>query len=132
MKLQNLAIILVIIILPITLILTAYTKTQIDTIAVQTLYQTKLKDATYDAVSAFQLNTVKNTYSTVSDSIRRDIEAAIQTFIGDLAKSMGRSGANAEYIKPYIPAIVFTLYDGFYIYAPSYNYTELDKKVEIL
>ena len=41
MKIQNMAIILVAIILPITLILSAYTKTQIDTINVQTLYSTK-------------------------------------------------------------------------------------------
>ncbi len=128
MKIQTMAIILIIIILPITLILTAYTKTQIDTISVQTLYTTKLKDATYDAVSAFQLNTVHNTFSTVSDSMRRDITAAIQTFMSTLASNLGMSGATGATLKPYVPAIVFTLYDGYYIYAPSYSYTELDKQ----
>ena len=128
MKIQTMAIILIIIILPITLILTAYTKTQIDTISVQTLYTTKLKDATYDAVSAFQLNTVHNTFSTVSDSMRRDITAAIQTFMSTLASNLGMSGATEASLKPYVPAIVFTLYDGYYIYAPSYSYKELDKE----
>lgn len=126
MKLQTMAIILIIIVLPITLILTAYTKTQIDTISIQTLYTTKLKDATYDAVTAFQLNTVNNTFSTVSDSMRRDVTAAIQTFMSTLASNLGMSGATEENLKPYVPAIVFTLYDGYYIYAPSYSYKELD------
>ena len=116
MKIQNMAIILVAIILPITLLLSAYTKTQIDTINVQTLYSTKLRDATYDAVSAFQLNTNKNEYSTVSDSMRRDIEAAVQTFMNSLSTNLEIPGATDNYLKPYIPAIVFTLYDGYYIY----------------
>ena len=106
MKIQNMAIILVIILLPIILVISEYTKIQIDTISVQTAYKTKLKDATYDAVTAFQINTVHNDYSTVSDSMRRDITAAIQTFISDLAKNLGMSGATEETIKPYIPAIV--------------------------
>ena len=29
-------------------------------------------------------------------------------------------GYTDEYIEPYIPAIVFTLYDGYYIYSPTY------------
>lgn len=124
MNLQTLSIILIIIILPITLILSAYTKVQIDTIALQTMYKTKLKDATYDAVVAFQLNTVHNTYSTVSDSMRRDISAAIQTFISNLATNLGMSGTDAKNIKPYIPAIVFTLYDGYYIYSPSISHVQ--------
>ena len=130
MKIQNMAIILVVILLPITLLLSAYTKTQIDTINIQTMYSTKLKDSTYDAISAFQLNTNKNEYSTVSDSMRRDIEAAIQTFMNNLATNLELPGATENYLKPYIPAIVFTLYDGYYIYSPSYNYTDLDEKTE--
>lgn len=124
MNLQTLSIILIIIILPITLILSAYTKVQIDTISLQTMYKTKLKDATYDAVVAFQINTVHNTYSTVSDSMRRDISAAIQTFMSNLATNLGMSGTDETNIKPYIPAIVFTLYDGYYIYSPSISHTQ--------
>ena len=123
MNLQTMSIILIIIVLPITLILTAYTKIQIDTIALQTQYRTKLNDATHDAIVAFQLNTVKNTYSTVSDSMRRDVLAVIQTFITSLATNLGMSGTDEVNIKPYIPAIVFTLYDGYYIYSPSVSHT---------
>ena len=77
MKLQHLAIIFVIIILPISMVVTSYIQTQIDTISVQTTYSSKLQNATYDAIKAFQLNTINNRYSSVSDSKIRDIEAAI-------------------------------------------------------
>ena len=127
MNLQTLSIILIIIVVPITLILSAYTQIQIDTLSLQTMYKTQLKNATYDAVVAFQLNTVHNTYSTVSDSMRRDISAVIQTFMTNLAGNMGMSGATETTIKPYIPAIVFTLYDGYYIYSPSVSYVTDDE-----
>ena len=130
MNLQTLSIILIIIVLPITLILSAYTKVQIDTLALQTMCKTQLKNATYDAMVAFQLNTVHNNYSTVSDSMRRDISAVIQSFISSMANNMGISGATEATIKPYIPAIVFTLYDGYYIYSPSSSYYIDDNGVE--
>ena len=133
MNLQTLSIILIIIVLPITLILSAYTKIQIDTLALQTMYKTQLRNATYDAVVAFQLNTRNNSYSTVSDSMRRDVSAVVQTFIANLASNMGMSGATETTIKPYIPAVVFTLYDGYYIYSPSISYStdgaENNKKI---
>lgn len=130
MNLQTMSIILIIIILPITLILTAYTQIQIDTIALQTAYRTKLKDATYDAVVAFQINTVHNDYSTVSDSMRRDISASINTFMTNLATNLGMSGADEIMIKPYIPAVVFTLYDGYYIYSPSISHKQTGENAE--
>lgn len=119
MNLQTLSIILIIIILPITLILSAYTQTQINTLTEQTLMKTRLRNATYDAVVAFQLNTVHNTYSTVSDSMRRDVNAIIQSFMTNLSGKIGMSGASQSTIKKYIPAIVFTMYDGYYIYSPA-------------
>lgn len=122
MKIHNMAIILVIIVLPITLILSAFTKNQIDTISVQTIYATKLRDATYDAVSAFEINTEDNSYSTVSDSMRRDVNAAVQTFITSLSKNLGMTATTEASIRPYIPAIIFTLYDGYYIYSPAYSF----------
>ena len=84
MKLQHIAIIFVIIILPISLVLGEYIASQIDTIYLQTMYSQKLQDATYDAIKAFQLNTVNNKYSSVSDSKIRDIEASISTFYNSL------------------------------------------------
>ena len=118
MKLQNLAVIFLIIVVPITLILSAYIGTQIDILAKHQGYDTKLMDATHDAVVAFQLNTVNNQYSTNADSLRRDIKAAINTFYTSLTTSMQSSKID---VNPYIPALVFTLYDGYYIYS-AYPY----------
>lgn len=125
MKLQNMTIIFIIIVIPITLILSAYIGNQIDTAYLQQQYDTKLMDATHDAIVAFQKNTINNVYSNNADSIRRDVKAAINTFSTSLATSLGMSGSNASYIMPYIPALVFTLYDGYYIYSPNeYHYEE--------
>ena len=121
MKLQNLTVIFSIIVIPITLILSAYVQTQIDTANLQEYYDTKLLDATHDAVAAFQLNTLNNEYSTNSDSMRRDIKAAINTFSNSLSSSMGFGTSLKNTVLTYIPAIVITLYDGYYIYAPDFN-----------
>lgn len=122
MKLQHLTIIFVVIIIPITLILSAYIGNQIDTASLQQSYNTKLMDATHDAVVAFELNTANNIYSGNADSMRRDITAAINTFTSTLATNLGMSGNNSEALMPYIPAILITLYDGYYIYSPSEYY----------
>lgn len=118
MKLQNMAVIFAIIIIPITLILSSYIGIQIDTASLKQEYDTKLLDATHDAVVAFQLNSVKNVYSTNADSLRRDIKASVNAFFTSLATNLGVPGENANYVSQYIPAIVFTLYDGYYIYSP--------------
>ena len=68
MKIQELAIIFVIIILPISLLLSAYTQFQIQTISMQTEYDNKLTVATYDAIKAFQLNTKNETYSDLAET----------------------------------------------------------------
>jgi len=112
------AVIFVIIIIPITLILSAYIGIQIDTQILWQNYDTKLMDATHDAMIAFQLNTIDNDYSANSDSLRRDIKASINTFFTALATNLGTPGASTVYIEQYIPAVLVTLYDGYYIYSP--------------
>lgn len=121
MKLQNLTVIFVIIVVPLSLILSTYVQTQIDTIMLQSSYNTKLANATYDAIKAFQLNTLNSNYSSVSDSKIRDIEASINTFFNTLTTNLGLSGYKQSTLKPYIPALVYTLYDGYYIYSPYEN-----------
>ena len=123
MKLQNMTVIFSIIVIPITLILSAYIGVQIDTVMMVQKYDTALMSATHDAISAFELNTINNKYSTNADSIRRDIKAAVNTFSTSLATKFGRAGSESSSIMSYIPALVFTLYDGYYIYSPhEYNY----------
>ena len=121
MKLQSLAVIFVIIIIPIILVFSYYISLQVDTISMQTSYNTKLLDSTKEAIEAFEINTVEwnNAYSQTADSKRRDIMASINTFTTSFANSLGISGANKEDILTYVPAIACTLYDGYYIYSPA-------------
>lgn len=119
MKLQHLTVIFIIIVLPITLILSAYTGAQIDILTLQNQYDSMLLTATYDGIKAFQLNASYNSLSNVSDALREDVESAISAFMQSLAVKMGVGGYNINQMKAYVPAILFTLYDGYYIYAPT-------------
>ena len=121
MKLQHIIIIFVIIVVPIALVLSMYVNTQIKTINTQTKYDNMLINATYDGIKAFQLNTSNNMYSTISNSKIRDIEAAVNVFFSSLATNMGTSGYSQDDLKPYIPAIMVNLYDGYYIYSNYYD-----------
>ena len=117
MKLQYLAVIFVIIITPISMILSNYIQNQIDTINLQTSYKSILDNSTYDALKAFQINSVNNKYSSISDSKIRDVEASINTFYNSLKTSMS---STKEDVSTFVPAVLFTLYDGYYIYS-SYD-----------
>ena len=116
MKLQYLAVIFIIIILPISLVLSQYVNVQIDTISKQTRYSKMLADATYDTIKSFQLNTVNNRYSSVATSKLRDLNAASNTFFNTLGTTLQMS---REDLEQHVPAIVYTLYDGYYIYTKS-------------
>ncbi len=124
MKLQYLAVIFVIIILPISMVMSSYIQNQIDTITLQTLYKTKLDNSTYDALKAFQINSVNNKYSSISNSKIRDIEASINMFYNSMKTSMVSS---KEDVQTFIPAILFTLYDGYYIYSSYDNIVQVEK-----
>lgn len=120
MKLQYIAVIFILIILPINLVLTAYINNQIDTLKLQTTYTAALNTATYDALKAFQINVANNKYSSISDSKIRDIEASVNTFYNSLGTAMQEHVSSKNDVKAFVPAVLFTLYDGYYIYS-SYN-----------
>ena len=80
MKLQQLAVIFVIIVLPISMVLAMYTDNNISVLEAQADYNDILLTATNDAVQAYQLNTLRNGYSTVNDSKIRDISASVNSF----------------------------------------------------
>ena len=130
MKLQNLSIIFAIIVIPVSLVLSSYIGMQIDTIQLQNAYDEVLFTSVHDAIKAYQINTANNPYAIINSSQKRDIEAAINTFMNSFATGLGVSGYGEDYIRPYIPAIMFTLYDGYYIYSPTYNYDENSQKYE--
>lgn len=123
MKLQYLTVMFIIIFLPILLVSTYYVHQQMETITVQLDYDTALLDATRDAMMAFEINTANENLSTVSDSLRSIIEASNNIFLNTLAINMGMSNANKSFVQPYIPAILYSLYDGYYIYSPTYTPT---------
>lgn len=121
MKLHNLSVIFVIIAVPLILITSYYISLQIDTINMQTAYNAKLLDSTKEAIDAFEINTVEwnANYSETADSKRRDVMASINTFINSFANNLGVTGTSRESIMAYMPAIAYTLYDGYYIYSPA-------------
>ncbi len=118
MKIQYIAVIFIVIIMPIAMVMQSYILSQMDTIELQVSYNTSLTNATHDAVKAFQINTVNNRYSSISNSKIRDIEAAINTFYNSLTNSENLS---KEDLQDYTAALVFTLYDGYYIYSKYDN-----------
>ena len=128
MKIQDLAIIFVIIILPISLVISAYTQYQIKTVSTQTLYDAKLTSATYDAIKAYQLNAQNSSTSDQANSKIRDIEASVETFKNSIMATFRLDGYSEDDLNQYIPALVYTMYDGFYIYSPfenvNYQYDE--------
>lgn len=121
MKIQNLAVIFIIIILPISMVLTVYVQNQVKTLQLQISYDTKLTSATYDAIKAFQLNTANSDTSDLANSKLRDIEASVNTFYNSIATQFNMAGYNKDILKDYVPALVYTMYDGFYIYSEYTN-----------
>lgn len=119
MKLQGVGIIFALIVLPIILVMSYYIQLEVDTLSLQKSYDSKLLDSTYDAMSAFEINTANEDLSTVSDSLRTIVEASSNVFINTLATNLGMSNASKSMVEPYIPAILFTMYDGYYICAPT-------------
>lgn len=124
MKIQTLAVIFVVIMVPIALVLSVYTQNQITTLNLQSKYDSSLIDSTHEAIKTFQLNTLANSSSDISASKIRDIEASVNSFFNSIANNFGLNEYKADTIKEYVPAIVYTLYDGYYIYSPYKNYTE--------
>ncbi len=125
MKIQALAVISIIIILPMTILLNSYTANQMKTLDLQVSYDSKLMSATQDAIRAFQLNMSNSSTSDLANSKMRDIEASINTFYNSLGSNFNMAGYGENVLQNYVPAVVYTLYDGYYIYS-AYNNT-LDK-----
>lgn len=94
---------------------------QISTISLQTEYDMKLIAATSDAIKAFQINTANSSTSDIANSKIRDIEASVSTFKASIKSVFGMNGYSEDEMNEYIPALVYTMYDGFYIYSRFNN-----------
>ena len=121
MKIQSLAIIFIIIIMPISMVLSEYISNKIETENREIAYNNKLLNSTYDAIKAYQLNTVNNAFGDVTNKKIQDIEAAAKTFYNSLSSNFNFLGNKSDVMKEYVPAIVFTMYDGYYTYTPFKN-----------
>lgn len=130
MKLQGLAVIAIIIILPMSIILSSYSQSQIKTLQLQTQYDSKLQNATYDAIKAFQLNMSNSSTSDLANSKMRDIKASVNTFYNSLASHFNMVGYGKDVLQNYVPAIVYTLYDGYYIYSAYDNTLDAEDKFD--
>ena len=119
MKLQNLTIIFIIIILPIVLVLSAYIGYEVKTINKQNMYNTGLNTAVHDAIFAYEMNSKNDVYSNNAENKRSNIKASVKTFENSLSNACNLGLYNNDAIEEYIPAVVFGMYDGFYMYAPS-------------
>ena len=126
MRLQQLSVIFVIIILPIAIVIEAYINNLIDVSNKERSYDTILYNSTYDCVKAYQINTLNNSFANVNISRDRDVNASINSFFTSLASGFSASGYTKNDLKDYIPAMLFTLYDGYYVYGPYENSAKLD------
>ena len=119
MKLQNLIIIFLAIALPVIIILSVYIGLQVDTTRLKAKYNTALINSSHEAITAFEMNTTQNDVSNIADVKIREVQAALNAFSTSLVTNLGATGAVKNYAMSYIPALAFTLYDGYYIYMPS-------------
>ena len=62
-----------------------------------------------------------NTQRVSGESVKSYVLASVNTFFTTLATNLGMSSASKQMILPYVPAILFTTYDGYYIYSPTYT-----------
>ena len=104
-----------------TIVLSEYVNNKITTATTELEYNTRLLNSTYDSIKAYQLNTVNNSFGDVTNSKISDLESAVNTFYNSLSNNFNYTGYKSEVMKEYIPAIAFTLYDGYYIYSPFMN-----------
>lgn len=118
MKVQNLAIIFLVIILPILMILGYYLKLQEDTLEKQSEYNAKLASSVKEGIRAYEINTVN--WRETNGETRRNVTASVNTFLTSLANNLNISGTSKEYMVNYVPAVAVTMYSGYYIYAPAY------------
>lgn len=119
MKLPNMALVFAIIIIPISLVFSTYVGYQVSTISTQSTYDTRIVTATRDAIEALELNTFGDATKDLPSSTRRNVQASINTFANSFASNFNISGYDNSDVLIYVPALLFTMYDGYYIYAPT-------------
>lgn len=121
MKLQHFAVIFIIIILPISFLLSSFMQSKIEEVNLQTEYNSRISDATYDGVKAFELNTNKENQELSIQHKEKEVEYAIEIFYKTLANRFSLEGMDSNSLKDFTPVILFNLYDGFFIQSKYKN-----------
>lgn len=120
MKLQYLTVIFILIIMPIIIVYSTYLDTQVSIIRQEASYDSSLYNSTYDAIKSFQINAINTTLYTPETRVNI-ITASANTFFNSLSTALKYQGNKSDVMKEYVPAVVFTMYDGYYIYSPFIN-----------
>ena len=84
----------------------------------QNRYNSGIIKATHDAVFSFEINTNSDNYSNNPESKRDIIKSSVKTFENSLSTTCNLGLYGNSSIEEYIPAMVFGMYDGFYMYSP--------------
>ena len=77
MKIQYLAVIFIIIVMPIIIVFSEYMNTQMSIIKTEQKYDARLFDSTHDSLNAFQINTINSMYYTPQSRVS-NIEASVK------------------------------------------------------
>ncbi len=131
MKIQTLAIIFVLIIMPISVVLGEYSAMQRKIFAIEQTYDSSLITSTDDALKAFQINTFNDTTTGITDRKMNIIEASANAFFNSMEQCFSMQGYSKEDLHSYVPALVYTMYDGYYIYSPYQNITEQNGTINL-
>ena len=102
------------------------TETATSSLKVQSLYDTKLYNATYDAIKAYQLNSFNEDTSDLANSKLRLVKASANAFFNSIANNFSMQGYTKDDLQGFVPALVFTMYDGYYIYSKYTNALDFD------
>lgn len=130
MKLSNMGIVFILIMVPILLVFSLYIQTQNKTIERQMDCDTKIMSATSEAIASLEMNTFGTITKSNAATMRRNIQAAVNSFVNSYAANFGVTGYDKSDVLSYVPALLFTMYDGIYIYAPTTDQQDIDNASE--
>ena len=129
MKIQNLAIIFLIIAIPIFMVLSYNMNLQMQTIRKQIEYDTSFLGATKDTLKAVETNLFDmSSYSRSQIPENSYVKAGVNTFLTGIANSTNVVGNAKEYMANHVPALSFLMYDGYYMYSKEKIPVALENK----
>ena len=121
MKLQGMAILYIIIIIPMLIVISLTLNSYKEQLNNNIKYNTDLTGAVNDAITAFELNSSSQDFSNVSDNFTSLVDASVNIFRRSIATRLNMTNADESLMNRYFPLALFTGYSGYYIYSPTYS-----------